>query len=55
MEMCVCVVVIMGGQAREVELTAFVTVRGCKFWPTTAVDQPPPRSHALSTHTHTQR
>lgn len=39
---------ITGGQAAEVELTAFVTVRGVEVWPTAAVDQPPPQRHALS-------
>lgn len=50
---CVCVVAIMGGQAREVELTAFVTVRGCKFWPTTAGSAIPKKP--CTQHTNTQR
>lgn len=48
-----CVVASKGGQAAEVELTAFVTVQ---VWSTAAVDQPPPQScaHCRQTHTHSQ-
>lgn len=42
-----CVVAIKVGHAAEVELAAFVTVRGVEVWPTAAVDQPPPQSQAL--------
>lgn len=47
-----CVEAIRGGQAAEGELTAFVTVGEVQVWPTAAVDQPPPQSHALSAQTH---